>query len=74
MVMHDPAWSTGSWIGRRRPAWSPAGADLFRTGGDDENRAAVRAVPASELDLVGLALHGPHNAVDEVVEGARMQP
>ncbi len=49
-------------------------ADLFATGGDDENRAAVRAVPAAELDLVGLALHGPRNAVDKVVKGARMHP
>ncbi len=58
----------------RRLPLSVFTADLFRTGGDDENRAAVRAVPAAELDLVGLALHGPRNAVDEVVEGARMHP
>ena len=49
-------------------------ADLFATGGDDENRAAVRAVPTADLDLVGLALHGPRNAVDKVVKGARMHP
>jgi hypothetical protein len=47
-------------------------ADLFATGGDTENRAAVRAVAG--LDLVGLALHGPKNAVDKVVKGARMHP
>ena len=49
-------------------------ADLFATGGDDDNRAAVRAVPTADLDLVGLALHGPRNAVDKVVKGARMHP
>ncbi|MGY2067748.1 DUF2000 family protein [Blastococcus sp. SYSU DS0619] len=49
-------------------------ADLFATGGDVENRAAVRAVRAADLDLVGLALHGPKNAVDKVVKGARMHP
>jgi len=49
-------------------------ADLFATGGDVENRAAVRAVPGADLDLVGLALHGPKNAVDKVVKGARMHP
>lgn len=49
-------------------------ADLFATGGDAENRAAVRAVPAELLDVVGLAVHGPRNAVDKVVKGARLHP
>ncbi|MGY1814988.1 DUF2000 family protein [Blastococcus sp. SYSU D00820] len=48
--------------------------DLFATGGDDDNRAAVAAVTGSALDLVGIALHGPRNAVDKVVKGARMHP
>lgn len=47
-------------------------SDLFATGNDDDNRAAVRAVPQGQLDLVGLALHGPKNAVDKVLKGARM--
>lgn len=49
-------------------------ADLFATGNDEDNRAAVRAVPRDALDLVGLAVHGPRNAVDKVVNGARMHP
>jgi hypothetical protein len=49
-------------------------ADLFATGGDGENRAAVAAVAGAGLDLVGIALHGPRNAVDKVVKGARMHP
>ncbi|MGY1603707.1 DUF2000 family protein [Geodermatophilus sp. SYSU D00815] len=49
-------------------------ADLFATGGDDDNRAAVAAVAGADLDLVGLALHGPRNAVDKVVKGASMHP
>ncbi|TFV65682.1 UNVERIFIED_ORG: DUF2000 domain-containing protein [Bacillus sp. AZ43] len=49
-------------------------ADLFTTGGDAENRAAVRAVRGADLDLVGIALHGPKNAVDKVVKGSRMHP
>jgi len=49
-------------------------ADLFETGNDRDNRAAVRAVPTEELDLVGLAVHGPKNAVDKVFKGARMHP
>ena len=49
-------------------------ADLFATGGDDDNRAAVRVVRGGDLDLVGIAVHGPRNAVDKVTRGARMQP
>ncbi|NEY35597.1 DUF2000 family protein [Streptomyces sp. PRKS01-65] len=49
-------------------------SDLFATGNDRDNRAAVRAVPTGELDLVGLALYGPKNGVDKVLKGARMHP
>jgi hypothetical protein len=49
-------------------------ADLFGTGNDRDNRAAVRAVPRDQLDLVGLAVYGPRNAVDKVLKGARMHP
>ncbi|MFF3347275.1 DUF2000 family protein [Streptomyces sp. NPDC002779] len=49
-------------------------SDLFATGNDRDNRAAVRAVPTRDLDLVGLAVHGPRNAVDKVLKGARMHP
>ncbi|MFC4466261.1 DUF2000 family protein [Streptomyces xiangluensis] len=49
-------------------------SDLFTTGNDRDNRAAVRAVAAGELDLVGLAVYGPRNGVDKVVKGARMHP
>ena len=49
-------------------------ADLFATGNDRDNRAAVRAVRRGDLDLVGLAVYGPRNAVDKVTKGARMHP
>ncbi|MYZ10674.1 DUF2000 family protein [Streptomyces sp. SID2999] len=49
-------------------------ADLFSTGNDTDNRAAVRAVPTVDLDLVGLAVYGPKGGVDKVVKGARMHP
>ncbi|MEV5725295.1 MULTISPECIES: DUF2000 domain-containing protein [Streptomyces] len=49
-------------------------SDLFATGNDRDNRAAVRAVPGDHLDLVGLAVYGPRNAVDKVLKGARMHP
>jgi hypothetical protein len=49
-------------------------ADLFATGNDRDNRAAVLAVRHNELDLVGLAVYGPRNVVDKVIKGARMHP
>jgi hypothetical protein len=49
-------------------------ADMFATDHDVANRAAVKAVPASRLDLVGIAFHGPRNAVDKALKGARMHP
>jgi hypothetical protein len=49
-------------------------AGLFATGNDEDNRAAVWAVPRDQLDLVGLAVHGPRNAIDKIVKGARMHP
>ena len=48
--------------------------DMFATGHDAANRAAVAAVPGAELDLVGVALHGPRNAVDKVLKGAHLHP
>jgi len=47
-------------------------SDLFSTGNDRDNRAAVRAVPTAALDLVGLAVHGPGNEVDKIVKGGRL--
>ena len=49
-------------------------ADLFATGNDRDNRAAVRAVRSADLDLTGIAVYGPRNAVDKVTKGARMHP
>ncbi|MFF3783494.1 DUF2000 family protein [Streptomyces sp. NPDC001933] len=49
-------------------------SDLFATGNDRDNRAAVRAVAKDRLDLVGLAVYGPRNGVDKVLKGARMHP
>ncbi|MFD5118114.1 DUF2000 family protein [Streptomyces sp. NPDC058385] len=49
-------------------------SELFGTGNDRDNRAAVRAVPTDRLDLVGMAVYGPRNAVDKVLKGARMHP
>ena len=46
--------------------------DMFSTGHDEANRAVVRAVSGAQLDLVGLAVHGPRNAVDKVLKGATL--
>ena len=37
--------------------------ELFSTGNDDDNRAAVNAVAADDLNLVGVAAYGPRNAM-----------
>ncbi|MEU6327083.1 DUF2000 domain-containing protein [Streptomyces sp. NPDC047049] len=47
-------------------------ADMFRTGNDDDNRAAVRAVPIADLDLVGLAVHGPRGIIDKITKGLKL--
>ena len=48
--------------------------DMFATGNDSDNRAVVAAVPGADLDLVGIAVHGPKNAVDKIVRDARLHP
>ena len=46
--------------------------DMFSTGHDAANRGTIAHVPSAELDLVGLALHGPKSQVDKVVKGASL--
>jgi hypothetical protein len=46
-------------------------ADLFATMNDDDNRAAVKAVQAEDLDLVGLALRADRKIVDKVLDKVR---
>ena len=48
--------------------------EMFTTGKDEENRAAVAAVPSEDLDLVGLALRAPHKAADGVIRGLSRHP
>ena len=43
--------------------------ELFATGHDAANRAAVRTVASRDLSLAGLALHADRKAVDAVVKG-----
>jgi len=60
-------------LGRELPM-SVYTREMFATGNDVDNRAVVRAVPRDDLDLVGIALHGPRNGVDKTVKGARLHP
>jgi hypothetical protein len=48
--------------------------ELFSTPHDAANRAAVAAVPAAELDLVGIALRAERRTVDKVLDKLRPHP
>ncbi len=48
--------------------------EMFATGNDEDNRAAVRAVPTAELDLVGVGLRAPHRDADAVLRGLARHP
>ena len=65
-------------VRRRAAGRGVAGAlytsELFATGHDADNRAAVRAVPTEQLDLVGLALRAAHRDVDAVLRGLKRHP
>jgi hypothetical protein len=47
---------------------------MFTTGHDAANRAAVRAVSADDLDIVGIALRAPHRDADAVLRGLSRHP
>jgi hypothetical protein len=48
--------------------------ELFTTGHDEANRAAVAAVAAAELDLVGLALRADRKLVDKILDRLKPHP
>ena len=49
-------------------------AELFATGHDDDNRAAVAAVATDDLDLVGVAFRAPHRPADQILRGLKRHP
>ena len=49
-------------------------AELFSTGHDEANRAEVAAVPADELDLVGIAMRADRKVVDKIVDRLKLHP
>lgn len=46
--------------------------DLFATGHDEANRAAVKARAREELELVGFAVRGDRAVVDKVMKGLKL--
>lgn len=48
--------------------------EMFATGHDAANRAAVRAVASDDLDIVGIALRAPHRDADAVLRGLSRHP
>ena len=45
--------------------------DMFKTTHDEANRAAVKAVDRSELNLVGIAMRAERKVIDKVVDGLK---
>lgn len=48
--------------------------DLFTTGNDAANRAAVASVPRESLDLAGMAIRADRKTVDKITAGLRLHP
>ena len=48
--------------------------EMFTTGHDAANRAAVKAVAGDDLDIVGIALRAPHRDADAVLRGLGRHP
>jgi hypothetical protein len=45
--------------------------ELFSTGHDEANRAAVREVRTEALELVGIGIRAPHKDADAILRGLR---
>jgi hypothetical protein len=48
--------------------------DLFATGNDVDNRAAVAKVATEDLALAGIAVAGPRRDVDKALDRLRLHP
>ncbi len=48
--------------------------ELFTTSHDEANRAAVAAVAAEELDLVGIAMRAERKLVDKILDRLKPHP
>jgi hypothetical protein len=47
-------------------------AELFATGHDEANRAAVAVVAVEDLDLVGIAFRSERRTVDKIVDRLKL--
>ncbi len=54
---------------RRGVAFTIFTEELFATSNDIDNRAAVRAKPSDELNIVGMAMRDRKKTIDRVLEG-----
>jgi len=45
--------------------------DMFTTTHDEANRAAVKAVDRTELNLVGIAMRAERKVIDKIVDGLK---
>jgi hypothetical protein len=49
-------------------------SELFMTDHDEANRAAVAAVAAEDLDLIGIAFRAERKTVDKIIDRLRFHP
>ena len=59
---------------RREVVLSVFTEELFGTTHDEDNRAAVAAVPSEQLRLVGLAFRAENKTADKVLKGVPLHP
>ena len=45
--------------------------DMFSTTHDEANRAAVKAVPRPDLNLVGIAMRAERKVIDKIIDGLK---
>jgi hypothetical protein len=45
--------------------------DMFKTTHDEANRAAVKAVARTDLNLVGIAMRAERKVIDKIVDGLK---
>lgn len=57
---------------RRGVKFSVYTEELFATGNDIDNRAAVKAKTMEELNLVGMAMHDTKKTIDKVLDGVNL--
>lgn len=57
---------------QREVKFSIFSEELFATGNDIDNRAAVKAKRRDELKIVGMAMRGPKKTIDKVLDGLKL--